>query len=87
MILSNVKLDHGEIAVITPDGEIATGLRKFGAIVGDKTEIGCNAVINPGSVIGRDCMIYPGVNFRGVLPHSSMVKLRQELQLLERRER
>ena len=42
---------------------IATGLRKFGAIVGDRTEIGCNAVINPGSVIGRDCIIYPGVKF------------------------
>ena len=67
VILSNVKLDHGEIAVSTPDGDIPTGLRKFGAIVGDRTEIGCNSVINPGSVIGRDCMIYPSVNFRGVL--------------------
>ncbi len=61
VILSNVKLDHGEIAVVTPDDNIPTGLRKFGAIVGDHTEIGCNAVINPGSVIGRDCMIYPSV--------------------------
>ena len=48
-------------------------------------EIGCNAVINPGSVIGRDCMIYPSVNFRGVLPHGSVVKLRQELQVVEQR--
>src|SRR5216110_3484551 len=85
VILSNVKLDHSEISVITPDGEIPTGLRKFGAIVGDRTEIGCNAVINPGSVIGRNCMIYPTVNFRGVLPDCSMVKLRQELQVLEKR--
>jgi NDP-sugar pyrophosphorylase family protein len=85
VILSNVKLDHSEIAVITLDGEISTGLRKFGAIVGDRTEIGCNAVINPGSVIGRNCMIYPTVNFRGVLPDDSMVKLRQELQVLERK--
>jgi hypothetical protein len=43
-------------------------------------------VINPGSLIGRDCMIYPGVNFRGVLPHGSMLKLRQELQIIEQRE-
>ena len=86
VILSNVKLDHGEIVVVTPDGNIPTGLTKFGAIVGDRTEIGCNAVINPGSVLGRDCMIYPGVNFRGVLPHGSMVKLRQELQVLEKRD-
>jgi UDP-3-O-[3-hydroxymyristoyl] glucosamine N-acyltransferase len=86
VILSNVKLDHGEIAVATPDGNIATGLTKFGAIVGDRTEIGCNAVINPGSVLGRDCMIYPGVNFRGVLPNSSMVKLRQDLSVIEHKD-
>ena len=54
-------------------------MRQFGAIIGDRTEIGCNSVINPGSVIGRDCLIYPSVNFRGVLPHGSMVKLRQDM--------
>src|SRR4029077_11857061 len=86
VILSNVKLDHGEIAVVAEDGNIATGLTKFGAIVGDRTEIGCNAVINPGSVLGRDCIIYPGTNFRGVLPHGSIVKVRQEQQVLTRRE-
>jgi bifunctional UDP-N-acetylglucosamine pyrophosphorylase / glucosamine-1-phosphate N-acetyltransferase len=85
VILSNVKLNHAEIAVSTPQGEILTGLRKFGAIVGDRTEIGCNSVINPGSVIGRDCMIYPSVNFRGVLPHGSRVKLRQELHVTGKR--
>src|ERR1700732_1178806 len=86
VILSNVKLDRGEIAVASEEGDIATGLTKFGAIVGDRTEIGCNAVINPGAIIGRDCIIYPSVNFRGVIPHRSVVKLRQELQVLERRE-
>jgi len=84
VILSNVKLDHREIAVATADGNIATGLTKFGAIVGDRTEIGCNAVINPGSVLGRDCIIYPGTIFRGVLPHASIVKVRQEQQTLMR---
>ena len=86
VILSNVKLDHREISVAAPDGNIATGLTKFGAIVGDRTEIGCNAVINPGSVLGRDCIVYPGVNFRGVLPHGSIAKLRQEVQVLTRRD-
>ncbi|HEX4638585.1 MAG TPA: UDP-N-acetylglucosamine diphosphorylase, partial [Chthoniobacterales bacterium] len=86
-ILSNVKLDHSEIAVAAKDGNIATGLTKFGAIVGDRTEIGCNAVINPGSLLGRDCLIYPNVNFRGVLPDGSVAKLRQEVQILERRSR
>jgi UDP-N-acetylglucosamine diphosphorylase / glucose-1-phosphate thymidylyltransferase / UDP-N-acetylgalactosamine diphosphorylase / glucosamine-1-phosphate N-acetyltransferase / galactosamine-1-phosphate N-acetyltransferase len=85
VILSNVKLDHSEIAVVAKEGNIATGLTKFGAIVGDRTEIGCNAVINPGSVLGRDCLVYPNVNFRGVLPEGSVAKLRQEVQILERR--
>src|ERR1700732_2781129 len=85
-ILSNVKLDHGEIIVDGPDGRIATGLTKFGAIVGDRSEIGCNTVINPGAVLGRDCIVFSTVNFRGVLPQGSVVKLRQELQVLDRRE-
>jgi NDP-sugar pyrophosphorylase family protein len=87
VILSNVKLDHSEISVATKEGNIATGLTKFGAIVGDRTEIGCNAVINPGSVLGRDCIVYPNVNFRGLLPEGSVAKLRQEIQILERRSR
>jgi NDP-sugar pyrophosphorylase family protein len=86
VILSNVKLDHREIHVVANDGSIATGLKKFGAIVGDRTEIGCNAVINPGTVLGRDCIIYPGANYRGVLPGSSIVKIRQNIQVLTRRD-
>ena len=86
VILSNVKLDHREIHVLANDGSIATGLKKFGAIIGDRTEIGCNAVINPGAVLGRDCIVYPGVNFRGVLPRSSIVKVRQTTQVMTRRD-
>ncbi len=86
VILSNVKLDRGEIEVSTAEGNVATGLKKFGAIVGDRTEIGCNAVINPGAVIGRDCLIYPGANFRGLLPAGSVVKVRQEMQVMPRRD-
>jgi NDP-sugar pyrophosphorylase family protein len=87
VILSNVKLDHREIIVMAADGNIPTGLTKFGAVIGDRSEIGCNAVINPGALIGRDCIVYPGVNFRGVLPDSSIVKVRQELQILERHDK
>jgi NDP-sugar pyrophosphorylase family protein len=86
VILSNVKLDHREIHVSANDGHIATGLKKFGAIIGDRTEIGCNAVINPGSVLGRDCIVYPGANFHGVLPASSILKVRQNAQIIPRRE-
>lgn len=86
VILSNVKLDHSDIAVAAPSGPISTGLTKFGAVIGDRTEIGCNAVINPGAVIGRDCIIYPGANFRGVLPSAHVVKVRQNMQVLRRRD-
>jgi acetyltransferase-like isoleucine patch superfamily enzyme len=60
-------------------------LHKFGAIIGDRTEIGCNAVLNPGSVVGRDCIIYAGANFRGVLPANSVLKVRQTTQVMSRR--
>jgi len=86
VILSNVKLDHREISVAIDDGIVPTGLTKFGAIVGDRTEIGCNAVVNPGTIIGRDCIIYPSVNVRGVIPRAHIVKVRQELQTMKRRD-
>src|SRR6202049_5173518 len=86
VILSNVKLDHTEIHVSAADGDIATGLTKFGAIVGDRTEIGCNAVINPGSILGRDCIVYPCTSFRGVLPSNTIVRAVQQLQTLPRRD-
>lgn len=86
VILSNVKLDHREVVVATDDGIVPTGLTKFGAIVGDRTEIGCNAVVNPGTVIGRDCIIYPSANVRGVIPRAQIVKVRQELQMISRRD-
>jgi bifunctional UDP-N-acetylglucosamine pyrophosphorylase / glucosamine-1-phosphate N-acetyltransferase len=87
VILSNVKLDHGEIMVTAGAECVATGLKKFGAVVGDRTEVGCNAVINPGSLLGRDCVVYPGITFRGVLPDRSIVKTRQEYQVLSRQDR
>ncbi|MEY2484728.1 MAG: UDP-N-acetylglucosamine diphosphorylase / glucose-phosphate thymidylyltransferase [Verrucomicrobiota bacterium] len=86
VILSNVKLDHSEIMVTTPEGPMATGLTKFGAIVGDRTEIGCNAVINPGSLLGRDSIVYPCTSFRGVLPAGHIVRVQQQLQVLPRRD-
>jgi len=85
VILSNVKLDHSEIAVAGPGGLIATGLRKFGAIVGDRAEIGCNSVLSPGSIIGRDTVLYPGSQWRGCAPEGSIIKHRQEFEIVERR--
>ncbi len=72
-ITSNVKSDK---TLITVKGihEIKTNRRKFGALVGDNTEIGCNAVLNPGTVIGKNCTIYPLSNVRGVIPDSYIYK-------------
>ena len=86
-IVSNVKLDHGEIFVEGGEGaaKIGTGLRKFGAILGDGAEVGCNAVLNPGSIIGRRSVVYPGAQWRGVLPADSVAKFRQSFSVLPRR--
>ncbi|MEI6033464.1 MAG: UDP-N-acetylglucosamine diphosphorylase [Verrucomicrobiae bacterium] len=87
VILSNVKLDRSDISIATPERTIATGLRKFGAIVGDHAEIGCNSVLSPGSLIGIGAIIYPGSQWRGHLPAGHIAKLRQEFSLIARRDR
>lgn len=87
VILSNVKLDHSEITVATAAGLVPTGLKKFGAIIGDGAEIGCNSVISPGSLIGRDTILYPGLQWRGVAPEGSIVKHRQTHEIIKRRDR
>lgn len=73
-ILSNVKLNSGEIWVTGPSGKIATGLRKFGAILGDYVKVGCNSVLNPGSIVGRYTTLYPACQCRGVLPSHAIIK-------------
>ncbi len=85
VILSNVKLDKSPVTVQGPEGVVPTGLRKFGAVVGDEAEIGCNSVLSPGSMIGRNCVVYPGSQWRGVLPHGHVAKLRQTFQIHPRR--
>ncbi|MGA3172303.1 MAG: UDP-N-acetylglucosamine diphosphorylase [Chthoniobacteraceae bacterium] len=84
VILSNVRLDRGEIVVTHNGGLIPTGLRKFGAIIGDRAEIGCNSVLSPGSIIGRNCLMYPGTQWRGVAPENSVIKYRQALEIVPR---
>ena len=84
VILSNVRLDGKGVVVFQDGVPLDTGLRKFGAIVGDRAEIGCNSVINPGSLIGRDSLIYPGTQWRGVLPANHIARLRQNLTIQPR---
>jgi NDP-sugar pyrophosphorylase family protein len=85
VILSNVRLDRQEIYVRYQEAKIATGLRKFGAIVGDKAEIGCNSVISPGSIIGRSSLIYPLTHFSGVLAEETILQNHQDLRTIPRK--
>ncbi|HEX3626772.1 MAG TPA: DapH/DapD/GlmU-related protein [Verrucomicrobiae bacterium] len=79
--ISNIKLFQGNI-IVTADGKrIDTGLRKFGALLGDGAEIGCNAVLNPGSIVGRGAVIYPNVFWRGVLPAENIAKNKAEVEV------
>lgn len=84
VILSNVRLDRREVVINDGRCDHSTGLRKFGAIVGDHVEIGCNSVINPGSLLGRHSVIYPLTSFGGILPARSMVKTRQQQVVVTR---
>lgn len=85
VICSNVRLDRRNVTVRDREGGlIDTGLKKFGAVVGDRTEVGCNSVLSPGSILGRDCIIYPLTSWQGVLNEKHIVKNRQPLHIVAR---
>ena len=73
-ITSNVKSDKTLVKVHTGEEDIETGLKKFGAMLGDYVEVGCNSVLNPGTVIGRNSQIYPTSCVRGFVPEGSIWK-------------
>jgi NDP-sugar pyrophosphorylase family protein len=70
-----------------PATTLDTGLRKFGALLGDRAEVGCNAVLNPGSILGRGAVVYPNVFWRGVLPANSIAKNKAEIKIVVKRQR
>ncbi|MDD2707582.1 MAG: UDP-N-acetylglucosamine diphosphorylase [Verrucomicrobiae bacterium] len=83
--LSNLKILEGNVEVLSDGKRINTGLRKFGAIIGDRAQVGCHCVLNPGAVIGRGAVLYAGVSWRGVCAAGKVVKLRQEQVVAEGR--
>ncbi len=85
--ISNVKLVPENVCVEMNGRLFDTGLRKFGALIGDETDIGCNAVLNPGSIIGRGSVIYPNTNWRGVLAPNSIVKNKAAQEIVVRKAR
>ena len=73
-VTSNVKGDRSAITLSLSQGQIALGARKVGAILGDGAEVGCGAVLNPGTIVGRGSQIYPLVSVRGFIPPLHIVK-------------
>lgn len=73
-ITSNLKSDKSLVTVLCDDDKIETGVKKFGAMLGDHVEVGCNSVLNPGSVVGRNTNVYPLSFVRGYVPENSIYK-------------
>ena len=85
--ISNVKLFPGNIEVPVDGVPRDTGLRKFGALLGDHAEAGCNAVLNPGSILGRGAVVYPNVFWRGILAANMIAKNKAEIEVAGKRPR
>jgi UDP-N-acetylglucosamine diphosphorylase / glucose-1-phosphate thymidylyltransferase / UDP-N-acetylgalactosamine diphosphorylase / glucosamine-1-phosphate N-acetyltransferase / galactosamine-1-phosphate N-acetyltransferase len=71
---ANLKLDGAPITIHYEDKRLSTGLRKMGAIIGDRTQLGCNSVTNPGTLLGQDVRCYPCINIGGFVPSRSIAK-------------
>lgn len=72
--LANFRLDHGEVSVFFQGKKIGTGLKKFGAIIGDGVQLGCNVVANPGTLLGQKALCHPCLNIGGVIPSMKVIK-------------
>ena len=78
-ITSNVKSDKKLVIVKNGKEKIETGLKKFGAMIGDEVEVGCGSILNPGTVIGKNTNIYPLSSVRGIIPEKSIYKKQNEI--------
>jgi acetyltransferase-like isoleucine patch superfamily enzyme len=86
VICSNLRLDQQPIVVRAEGAVYETGLRKFGAIVGDRAEVGCNAVLNPGTVLGRRALVTPAIPVSGYIPAETIAHGRPAIHLIPRRD-
>jgi len=85
VICSNLRLDRNNVWIKLTSGSVDSGRLKLGALVGDHAEIGCNTVLNPGTVIGKRSIVYPSMAFSGVLASDSIAGIKQELRIISRR--
>lgn len=86
VVCSNLRLDQKNVMVRLPDRDVDSGLRKFGAILGDQAEVGCNSVLNPGSVLGKRALVTPLTPFGGYLPAATIARARPSLTTMPRRD-
>ncbi|MSU45888.1 MAG: UDP-N-acetylglucosamine diphosphorylase [Lacunisphaera sp.] len=86
VICSNLRLDQGEVTVRLLARTVKTGLKKFGAVLGDRAEVGCNAVLNPGTLLGPRALVMPCTAFGGYLPADTIARVRQSVTTLQRRD-
>ncbi|WOO41147.1 UDP-N-acetylglucosamine diphosphorylase [Rubellicoccus peritrichatus] len=86
VICSNLRLDQKHISVVLPDGVYETGLRKFGAILADAAEVGCNAALQPGTILAKRSVVGPALAFGGYLEPQTMAFGRAEIRRLPRRD-
>ncbi len=84
VICSNLRLDQKPVTIRAADVVYETGLRKLGAILGDNAEVGCNAVLNPGSLLGRRALVAPTTSFSGYLPAATLAFARPPLKTVPR---
>ena len=84
-ITSNVKSDKSTVVIRANEERLDTGRKKVGAMIGDLVEVGCGCVLNPGTVLGRGCTVYPLSSVRGIVPSQSIYKHYGEIALCERR--
>ena len=86
VVCSNLRLDQKPIVIHADGKSFATGLKKFGAILGDKAEVGCNAVLNPGALLGPRSLVSPAIAFSGFLPAATIAHVRQTVSHLPRKD-
>lgn len=82
-ITSNLKSDKKLVTVMCDGEKVETGVKKFGAMLGDFADIGCNSVLNPGTIVGRGTRVYPLSMVRGYVPEHSIYKNRNEVVIIE----
>ncbi len=85
VILANLRLQRDEVFASVPEGKAPTGLKKLGAILGEKAEVGCNTVLQPGTIMGKRSLVYPAIAFGGHLPENSIALRKSEVEIIPRR--